>query len=320
LQTQTSNINGTLSTQAGQITALQSSQATQDNQIFGNSTAISNLTTTTSNLSGQISTNSNAITSLQSTVTAQAGTITGQATAISNLSTYAGNIDSSLKATASFTQVLSTTVDGQKATITFQGNSINGIQLNYGVVFSIDGQTGGYIFEGVRRIDGAVQYQMKLRGDLVVDGSIFSRALGAYQITADKLTTGQLIVNGQLFDAAATQLVVTSTSGNQVEGRLYVRGTGGLLITAFFNGNSAFLSTNQPGNFIIRRDNGQDILTVPAAFGIYRDGAGNNLFNVLAMAIGKYDAPGAGVHSYTAIHSNASNIGGVTLVIQELSK
>ncbi|TXN78272.1 hypothetical protein [Methylobacterium sp. WL8] len=241
----------------------------------------------------------------------QGGTIAGQATAISNLSAYASQIDGQVQTQASSIQALSTTQAGHTATLTTYGTSINGQSVQFGVTGSIDGQTGGFVFDGVRRLDGAVSYSLKIRGDVIVDGTLTARTLAAQQ----------LIVNGQLFDAAATQVAAAASSGTSTGVSINLRGSGNVVILAFFRSNSASGSQAGPGNFLITRDGvSAPLETVPASFALYKPDSGNLQFYPGSMCIAAIENPGVGNFTYRCQHTNGQGIGGVKIVVLEQSK
>ncbi|MCJ2009812.1 host specificity factor TipJ family phage tail protein [Methylobacterium sp. J-092] len=309
--TRVTNAEGTITSTSQALTNLTSRVTNNELNISGQATATQQLTTRVSGAEGNISSLSQSYTALQAQVNGQGDTISGQATAISNLSAYASQIDGQVQSQASSIQALSTTQAGHTATLTTYGTSINGQSVQFGVTGSIDGQTGGFVFDGVRRLDGAVSYSLKIRGDVIVDGTLTARTLSAQQ----------LIVNGQLFDAAATQ-VAAAGSGTASSGvSIYLRGSGKTVILAFFNGNSASGSTAGPGQFLITRDGANGPLsTVNASFALYKPDSGNLLYYPGSMCIVAIDNPGTGTFTYRAQHTNGQNIGGVTIVVMEQSK
>ncbi|CAO4186218.1 hypothetical protein CLBKND_04918 [Methylorubrum aminovorans] len=185
------------------------------------------------------------------------------------------------------------------------------VKVQFGVTGEIDGQTGGFVFTGVRSLDGMVSYSLNIRADVFVDGTI----------TARKLAAQQLIVNGQLFDFAATQTVPAYSDGILVDASIAVRSnTARVKVEAFFKGSSNLGSTAGPGNFILYRD-GIEILNIPASFAIFRGGPDNSLqFYLSSMAIATEEQPGAGNHTYRALHTNGQGVGGVRIFVTEFSK
>jgi hypothetical protein len=93
---------------------------------------------------------------------------------LSTESTTRANADSALSGQYSS---LSTTVNGHTSNISTLTTSVDGVKVQYGVIGTIDGTTGGFVFTGVRRLDGSVSYTLQLRGDLIVDGTIAASKL-----------------------------------------------------------------------------------------------------------------------------------------------
>ncbi len=88
---------------------------------------------------------------------------------------------------------------------------------------------------------------------------------------------------------------------------------------ALFDGRSNIVSTLGPGDFLIYRD-GSPMRQVSAAFALFKPDSGNLRFYLISMAVGVIDAPGMGNHSYQITHSNGQGVGGVYLIVTELSK
>jgi hypothetical protein len=81
-------------------------------------------------------------------------------------------------------QSFSTTLDGQTAQIQTVTASVDGVKVQYGVVGTIDGARGGFVFQGLRQLGGGVTFGMiidanvTINGNLLVNGSISSSKLG----------------------------------------------------------------------------------------------------------------------------------------------
>lgn len=110
-------------------------------------------------------------------------------TSLINLESIArSTADSAFAATL---QQHETTLNGHTANLSFLQGSYNGISVQFGVLGTIDGVTGGFVFDGVRRLDGSVAFQLAIRGDVIIDGS-----LSAIKIQAGSINTRELSVNG----------------------------------------------------------------------------------------------------------------------------
>jgi hypothetical protein len=78
----------------------------------------------------------------------------------------------------------STTVGAQTAQIQTVAASIDGVKVQYGVVGTIDGARGGFVFQGVKQLGGGVTFgliidaNVVINGNLLVNGSIESSKLG----------------------------------------------------------------------------------------------------------------------------------------------
>jgi hypothetical protein len=95
---------------------------------------------------------------------------------------------------------VSTTVGGHTAELTTVQASVDGISVQYGVVGTIDGVSGAFIFSGVKKLDGSVSYGVTINGGLIVSGTILASALNVGQlsaITADfgTMTSGTIIIS-----------------------------------------------------------------------------------------------------------------------------
>lgn len=95
---------------------------------------------------------------------------------------------------------LSTTVGGHTASLTTISASVDGMSVQYGVVGTIDGISGAFIFSGVKKLDGSVSYNVAINGGLIVSGTVLATALNVSQlsaITADlgTITTGTIIIS-----------------------------------------------------------------------------------------------------------------------------
>lgn len=307
------------------VTALQSTVSSQGGQIAGQATALSNLTTQTSQNSAGVSSLASDVTALYSSAYAQDAQInnliadTGaNASAVSSLTTRANSTDGVLTAQATYLQALQTTVGGHTATLTTYGTSINGIQAQFGVTFEIDGATGGYVMTGARSLDGSVSFVFKLRGDFFADGSITGRAMVAYTITTTQLTTGQLIVNGHVFDNALSTVRGTE-GGGWITSYTFTNSRGQATRLAIFGlfyprSSGGFGSPAQAGQFEIRA-NGNVIrqeagVTFPASGQWY----------MMPMFLIKQIDVGSGTFDFQVAHTNAASAGVCDILVMEISK
>ncbi|KQP36703.1 host specificity factor TipJ family phage tail protein [Methylobacterium sp. Leaf100] len=292
----------------------------QSGQIAGQATATQLLTSRVSANEAGISSVTRFAIDLQSIISGVGGQVNAQANAISSLTATTSNIDGRVSSQAQSLSVLSTTQNGHTATLTQYGSSIDGISVQWGVAFDLDGNGGGLVFTGMRQLNGAAAYTLRLRGDLIVDGSITGRTLSAQNLITQSAQIGNLIVgNIQIADGAVSQIVAAGSGGTSASVGIGVRGSARLEVKAYFNGNSNGGSTNGPGQLIIQRD-GQNISIVNASFALFKPDSGNIQYYLSSMATVAIDQPGGGYHTYTAVHTNGQGVGGVTIVVTELSK
>ncbi len=87
---------------------------------------------------------------------------------------------------------LTTTVNGHTSQLSIIGASIDGVKAQYGVLITIDGQTGGYVFSGIKKLDGTVSYELAIKGNVIVDGSITASKIGVGQVTAVQIAAGSI--------------------------------------------------------------------------------------------------------------------------------
>ena len=116
-----------------------------------------------------------ALASFTTSVTAQFGTVNSS---ITTEQVARSTADSALAASIS---TVSTTVGGHTATLQLLASSVNGNSISLGLIGTIDGVTGGLVLTGVGS-NGVVTYNLYLRGNFIVDGTI----------TAAKMQVGAL--------------------------------------------------------------------------------------------------------------------------------
>lgn len=307
LTTRVTFAENSITAESSRITALESTVSSQGGAISGQATALQQLTTRTTATENGVQSNSQSISALSATVSGQGGQIGSNAQAVSQLQARADNVDGLLSSQASSIQSLSTTQQGHTATLTTYGASIDGQKVQFGVTGYIDGTSGGFVFTGVKRLDGTVSYTVNISGDLFVDRSI----------TAPKLAVQQLILNGQIFDGA-----VSSIGGDDNANILATyyftnsrpSGATKLAILAFYNPIGVrTVPTSGVGSFNILIDD--NVHTSKPGNSV----PGNNGSYLLGDAISKQIQVGSGTFKIQAYHTNASG-GAVNLVVIELSK
>lgn len=119
--------------------------------------------------------------------------ITSNAAAISNEAVARANADGAL---ASQISSISTTVGNNSASITNLQGSYNGLSVKYGIVGTINGQTGGFVFTGVGKNDGSAIYNLEIganvtiNGSLIVNGTIKNQGLEDYAASNSGMSIG----------------------------------------------------------------------------------------------------------------------------------
>nr|WP_256467116.1 phage tail protein [Bradyrhizobium sp. 179] len=116
------------------------------------------------------------------------------AAALQTEQTARADADSALAQSIS---TVSTTVGSHTASLSTIQSSVDGVKLQYGVIGTINGTTGGFLFQGVQKLDGTVSYTLSIEGDVIVDGSLSvnklqANFLSAYSGTFNTLTAGIL--------------------------------------------------------------------------------------------------------------------------------
>lgn len=176
-------INNEASTRASADSALSASISSLTSTVNNNTTAISNEAVTRANADSALSAS---LTSLTTTVN------TNKASLDQEITTRA-NADSAL---ASQISSLSTTVGNNSASITNLQGSYNGLSVKYGIVGTINGQTGGFVFSGIGKNDGSVIYNLEIganvtiNGSLIVNGTIKNQGLEDYAASNSGMSVG----------------------------------------------------------------------------------------------------------------------------------
>ncbi len=321
LSARTSTTEGRVTSVANRTTALESSVSAQGGQIGANAQALQDLTTRTSATEQGLSAQAQQLTNLSSTVSGQGGQIGANAQAVSQLQTRADNVDGQLSSQASSIQSLSTTVNGHTATLTTYGTSINGVQAQYGVAIDLDGQTGGFVLTGIKKLDGSASFSFKLSADLFVDGGITSRMVSTTSLITTTAQIGTLTVdNISVKDGAISGLVSAQSSGQQASVTITVRTARAVSILAFRTGDLSSRypqNTTNTGAIKIYR-NGNLIGAIPANFTLDWDNSLRaNYMRLGPTAYPILDTPGVGSHTYQAVDDNNVNVGGVYISVQE---
>ena len=308
---------------ASVTTALAAQLSDVETDLTGTAAALESLSTTVSTQGSAITSQSASITSLLSRMTSAEGVNTGQATAITSLNTTVTAQGSSITTIATNLTALNTVVAGNSATLTTYGASIDGIKVEFGVTGTINGSTGGFRFSGVKKLDGTVSYGVEIVGNLVVDGTISGQKLQTFNIISTSAQIGNLIVdNISIKNGAISRSSITSSGGTSASTNLDCRGGGSTVVACIgmFMGFPGFyfpLGTAAGQVRIFR--NGTLLYAVGTSYEASGSG-GSAGIALLATPVMVYDNPPAGVNTYTIDTTNAGFIGGLLLMVQEVSK
>lgn len=178
-----------------------SEQTLRSNQYAATASSITSLTSRADNID-------DAIGDIQSAITVESDTRADQ--------------DSAL---ASQITTVSTTVAGHTSTLAVQQASINGMSLQYSIVGTIDGVTGGIIFQGLKKNDGSpANFLTIFNSNVVINGNL---------IVTGTVNFAQLTPN------AATQPLIAETSGSAVEITFSARG-GPVIILGNYAGEVSY--------------------------------------------------------------------------------
>lgn len=305
-------------TQAQSITALSSRIDSTDLSLSGQATAVEGLTTRVTLTESGIQTISQQVTSLETTVTDQSGEILANSKATSTLATRADVVDGKISTQATSIEALQTTQDGHTATLTTYGTSIDGVRAQYGVAIDLDGQTGGFVLNGVRRLDGSASFSFKLSADLFVDGGITSRMVSTEKLITTSAQIGSLTVdNLNVKDGAISARPVAFSNDQEVSVTINVRTAGSVTLIFGCDGQPGFRSpiNANTGTLQLSR-NGTVIREVPAGFAPEYTTQGSYVrLQPTATAWG--DQPGVGTHTYRIRYTNNVGLGGVYIIAQE---
>lgn len=102
------------------------------------------------------------------------------------------------EALATSVDTLQTQVDGNTAQLTIVASSVDGISVKYGFAGFINGVTGGLVFTGVLRNDGAVTYDLEIvsnvtiHGDVTIDGTLTTGKLDTNAVTSMAANAGTI--------------------------------------------------------------------------------------------------------------------------------
>ena len=192
-------------------------------------TQVTTVSSATNDNAASITTETTARTSADAALAGQITTLTAtvgsNAASISAESTARANGDSAL---AGQITTLSTTVGANTSSLTTLSASINGVAAQYGVFGTINGVTGGFVLQGVRKLDGSVSFGFEFTASSFVlsdpnlpggSGNVFSysTALGAFvfnvpvKIGKSELAPQSVVIPGRAVWSGGSGFAVSST-------------------------------------------------------------------------------------------------------------
>ena len=198
-----------------------------------------------------------------------------------------------------------TTLAGNTSSISDLIESVDGVSVRYGVTGYINGQTGGFVFTGALRNDGAAVYNMEFYTNVIFHGDV--------------------VLNGTITTQKAALAQFTQGDGAAAEGTLaglgiVIKGGGTVVVIASFIGYAGgYFPINTPNGLVRIIRDGSVIEQVPVSFEV--SGSSSNtaicLLQTTAIAI---DTPGTGYHTYHVDTTNGPGRGGVRIAVIELAR
>ena len=274
LDVRTTAAEGTLVTQASDITQLQSTADGLASDILGNSTAITNLTTRVTSAEGSIVSISSDVTTLQASVVDLETDTSSNATAITSLDTRVTSTESDITSISSSVTSLTTTVGTNTTSITTQATSIDGLEANYTVKIDNNGRISGFgLLSTTATATPTSEFAVIADQFSVVNpASTADTPLIPFQIVSGKATfTSDVVINGDLITTGtitATRLNLNGTMFTAPSGVLTIA-DGGVdttqVATAAITETSVATATNYTVASTTQTDTGLTItVTIPA--------------------------------------------------------
>jgi len=321
LRTTVTQQGGNITATAERTTALESTVNNGATGVTATATALNTLKTTVSQQGSTISSTSQQLTNLANEVRNPTTGLSATAQAVDVLETQVNDGTNGLTALAQRVSSLNTTVGNNSASITSLFGSYDGVKVQFGVTGTIDGQTGGFVLKGIKKLDGSVSYSMLIDAD-VFARSITSPLLQTTKLIATSAQIGNLIVdNIHVKDGGISSMVSNFADAKQVSASITVRTGGKIRISMSRSGNAGVRYAPAlgytSGNFQLRR-NGFLIYEAPAAVSFQWDPqAGGNYLVVIASTAMVDDTPGPGTHTYELTDTNNTPVAGVYISVQE---
>jgi hypothetical protein len=214
------------------------------------------------------------------------------------------------------TTILESTVDENVAQLTTVQQAVDGISVRYGVTGSINGITGGFVFEGIQMLDGSVVYDFEINSNVTINGDVIING----SITASDKVEALSVTNPVIGNAAVSQTVYSSGGSPAVS--VSARAGAKVLLTAVYTVGTFSSGSGANGNLfltvggvdITSTNIGKDTIT---AGGVSTTINTNPLPTVLQHV---YDIPSDGSYTFGSYHDWPGGPGVIILTAVELSK
>lgn len=320
LTTRVTSAEGDITSIASRTAALETTVNDTSKGVNATSNALSSLTTRVSTAEGKITSQATDITNIKSAINDTSTGLSANAQATSALTTRVSTAEGKISSQATSITSLQTTVGDHTSTLTTYGASIDGVKVQFGVTGEIDGQTGGFIFKGIKRLDGSVSYTFS------IDADVFARSINSPLLRATKLivATAQIedliIGNTKIIDGGVSNRASNSSTGQTASVSIPVRTAKKIAIVISRAGDPSrrFNSlVTQTGNLEVRR-NGALIFSSPGATSyIWDTPSQTNLVLIQPTMLSFDDSPGVGTFTYELTDTNNQNVGGVYIRVEE---
>lgn len=194
---------------------------------------------------------------------------------------------------------LQTTVGQNTASINTVVNSVNGISVRFGVFGHINGVTGGFVLDGVQKLDGTATFNLEISANVVINGDLLvNGTVGASKIIDNSLVTNKIAPN------AVSQMGANNGPGGAGVG-LNLRAGAKVAIVATLD-PPTFVSTGTASGGIVSASmslqiNGAQVKTTPYSWSTVTVG-GNTFWYVQGTTLQHvFDVPSTGTYTFAAL-------------------
>ena len=201
LTTRVTAAEGNITNLSTQTTNLSNRITSAEGSIVANTNALNTLNTKVTTIDGKVTANTNSITSLNSAITGKA-----DAAALNSLSTQVTNIDGRVTANATSLTQLQTKVGNNTAAIAVQGTTINGIKAEYTIKLDVNG-----LVSGIGLINNGTTTAIGMNADYFYVGSTSAGKKPFMVLTSQQTIGGVTYPAGTWMDVA---LIANATIGS----------------------------------------------------------------------------------------------------------